>query len=100
VKQEIKRAIDSSKKDAEISNLRRIIEKQADQIQRMRGSNFKLSIGKAKTAKGGRYCRLVIPDTHGSVCDPAAISAMLGDVELVKPSEVFWLGDHLVCSAE
>lgn len=92
-----KAAIASAKEKSEIATLRDLVRKQADQIDRMRSAKFKLSIGKKKTTKGGSHCRLVIPDTHGSGCDPAAISAMLADTEIIKPAEVIWLGDHLDC---
>lgn len=90
-------AINSAKKDSEITALRELVRKQADQMERMRSAKFKLAVGKRKSKSGGNYCRLVIPDTHGHYCDQAAISAMLSDIEIIKPAEVIWLGDHLEC---
>jgi predicted phosphodiesterase len=92
-----KSAIASAKERSEIATLRELVRKQADQIDRMRSAKFKLSIGKKKNKVNGNFCRLIIPDTHGSLCDQAAISAMLADIEIIKPAEVIWLGDHLEC---
>jgi len=84
---------------ARIKQLEKLLEKQSEHIDRARESRFKLSIGKKRRAgnKGGDYCRVIIPDTHGCFVDPAAIRAFLDDLEEIQPSEVICLGDHLDC---
>lgn len=84
---------------ARIKQLEGLLEKQSEHIDRVRESRFKLSIGKRRKAgnKGGDYCRVIIPDTHGCFVDPAAIRAFLDDLEEIQPSEVICLGDHLDC---
>ncbi len=80
-----------------IKELEKLLDVQADQIERMRKTNYKLPAG-IRVGKGkGSFCRMVIPDTHGSIADEAAIAAMLGDLEVIKPVEVVMLGDHLEC---
>lgn len=41
--------------------------------------------------------RVIVPDTHGCLVEPAAIAAMLDDIEALGPQEVVMLGDHLEC---
>ncbi len=50
----------------------------------------------AKRSKGD-YLRVIIPDTHGCKVNVPAFSALLADLEVLKPKEVVWLGDHLDC---
>jgi len=80
-----------------IGELEKLVEKQAEQIESYRKSNYKLPIGGRSTAKGKTFCRIAIPDTHGSIADPQALQAFLADLELINPSEIVMLGDHLEC---
>lgn len=55
---------------------------------------------RTKARKPGKtFCRVVIPDTHGCIVDEAAFSAMLADLEVLRPAEVVWLGDAIDCGA-
>ena len=67
------------------------------QLKNTRASKFKLSLGKKKTSKSSQFCRVIIPDSHGSSIDSKAISAFFHDLEVINPSEVVMLGDHLEC---
>lgn len=82
---------------ARIESLERIIDKQAEQIEQLRGSKFRMPIGPARKQKGKNYVRVAIPDTHGCIIDKSAISAVLSDLEIISPHEVIMLGDHLEC---
>lgn len=80
-----------------IKDLEKLIDIQAEQIERMRSANYKMPVGVRMGSAGGSFCRVVIPDTHGNIADTAALAAMLGDLEVIQPSEVVMLGDHLEC---
>jgi predicted phosphodiesterase len=75
-------------------------EKQADSLlaalEKARSPRAKIKATIGKKAKGD-FRRVIIPDTHGCVADPAAIAAFLGDLAHLKPSEIVMLGDHLEC---
>jgi hypothetical protein len=43
------------------------------------------------------FVRVVIPDSHGSHGDPAAIGAFLADLKALDPHEIVMLGDHVDC---
>jgi len=75
----------------------RLIEQQAERIERMGKPRAKLPAGKSPKRHKGSYLRVIVPDTHGSQCDPAAIAAFLGDVERLQPREIVMMGDHLDC---
>lgn len=80
-----------------IKELEKQNEQLATQLKNTRASKFKLSLGKKKTSKSSQFCRVVIPDSHGSSVDSKAISAFFHDLEVINPSEVVMLGDHLEC---
>lgn len=42
--------------------------------------------------------RVVVPDSHGSMIDPAAAKAFLKDLKALDADEVVMLGDHVDCS--
>jgi len=67
------------------------------QLQQTRAARFKLAIGKQKTTKGGRFCRVIVPDSHGSGIDHKAATAFLEDLKTIDPSEIVMLGDHIDC---
>lgn len=48
---------------------------------------------KGKAAK--HIARLIVPDSHGEHIDPAALGALLGDLEQIEIGEIVYLGDHL-----
>ena len=85
--QKLRRELDKERKEKESL---------LSQLEKLRAAKFKLSLGKPKTRRGG-YCRLVVPDSHGCVIDKEAATAFLHDVDIINPSEVIFLGDHLEC---
>jgi hypothetical protein len=80
-----------------LRHLESIIEDQAKTIEQLRGSRFKFRPVKVKKSKAKSFCRVIIPDSHGSVIDTAAASAFLADLEIIRPTEIVMLGDHLEC---
>lgn len=82
---------------ARIQELEAIVERQQSQIERMRSAKFVLPTGKYKAERGKAFTRVIIPDTHGAHIDPAAAKAFLNDLELLKPTRVVYMGDHLDC---
>jgi len=63
-------------------------------------SNFvPIAPKKVKPARAAKHLtRVIIPDTHGAHIDTAARDSFLHDLELLKPEEIVWLGDHLDCA--
>lgn len=80
-----------------IAELEKLVDKQANQIEKLRKSNFRLPTGKRTKASKGAFCRVIIPDTHGCVVEPGAIAAFFADLEKINPAEIIMLGDHLEC---
>ena len=80
-----------------IRELEKQLKTVTEQAHADRVSSFKLSIGKKRNTKGGKHCRVIIPDSHGSLIDKGAATAFLHDLDIVKPSEIVMLGDHLEC---
>jgi UDP-2,3-diacylglucosamine pyrophosphatase LpxH len=66
-------------------------------LHTLRGSGFRLPVGKKTNLDGKPFCRVCIPDTHGCLVDKDAIAAFLSDLEVIKPAEIVMLGDHLEC---
>lgn len=87
-----------AKSDAEYrKSAEALLEKQLETIEGLRKPRVTYTPGKPRKSKAGDFCRLLIPDTHGSHIEPAAMSALLSDMELLRPQEVVLLGDHLDC---
>ena len=82
---------------AEKKHLQKQLDDALESIERYRKANFRIPTGKAKKTDGD-FCRFIIPDTHGCFANAPAVSAVLGDMELLKPHEEVWLGDHLDCA--
>lgn len=50
----------------------------------------------AKRAKAAKHiARVIVPDSHGNHIDIAARDAFLRDLQVIKPQEIVFLGDHL-----
>lgn len=80
-----------------IRELERLVDKQAEQIDRMRNARRPaMPRGRALSARGS-FVRVIIPDSHGCYVDKPAVAAMLGDIAALAPREIVWLGDHLDC---
>jgi predicted phosphodiesterase len=74
------------------AHLQRVVEMQQERIAR------RAKVFKSRRAKSsGSFYRVVVPDSHGAHIDAAASAAFLGDLELLRPREVVWIGDHLDC---
>jgi len=86
-------------KEAEAKNksLESQLKMATQQLNKANASKFKLTLGKSKKAKGKGFCRVIIPDSHGSAINKKAANAFLGDLDYIKPAEVVMLGDHVDC---
>jgi hypothetical protein len=82
---------------ARIQELEALVERQQAQIERMRSAKFVLPTGKVNVGKGKAFTRVLIPDTHGAHIDKSAARAFLNDLDLLRPAEVIFMGDHLDC---
>lgn len=71
-------------------------EKLLDQIGQAKEPPKPPPARKGKAAK--HLIRVVIPDSHGAHIDPAAMGALLSDLQLLgQVDEIVMLGDHLDC---
>lgn len=80
-----------------IAELEKLVSQQAEQIEAYRSTKYKFPLGGSSKVKGKTFCRVAVPDTHGSIVDPHAIQAFLADLEVINPAEIVMLGDHLEC---
>lgn len=79
-----------------VKRLEKLLEEQAEALERARAPRHGFGKSKKHKQKGG-YCRVVIPDTHGSSINVAAAKAFLDDLECIQPREIVMLGDHVEC---
>lgn len=88
----------SADKD-EIKRLNKLLEIQQQRIEDLGKKRYKLQPTKPKKSGNHSFMRLIVPDSHGSHAEPAAIGAFLRDLEHVGESirETVWLGDHIDC---
>lgn len=82
-----------------IKELEQQVERLSERIDRMRAAKFYLPIGSRRKSKGKPFTRVLIPDSHGDHIDKEATAAFLQDLDILRPSEVVMLGDHLDCGA-
>lgn len=68
-----------------------------DRLESLEKSRWEFEKRTKPRKPGKSFVRVVIPDTHGCIVDGPAFSAMLADVEALRPAEVVWLGDHMDC---
>lgn len=81
-----------------IKRLEQTIEEYDRQLKDLRRSKFTLPTGKPRAGSGRKsFCRVIIPDSHGSLIDKGACKAFLYDLEKIDPQEIVMLGDHLDC---
>jgi len=83
--------------EAKVKLLESQLDMASKQLERSNASKFKLSLGKSKKKKGSGFCRVIIPDSHGSAINKKAANAFLHDLDYIKPAEVVMLGDHIDC---
>jgi len=87
-----------SKEDAgRIRQLERLVEKQAEALERSRAPRVRLPSRQSSKTQSGDFTRVIIPDSHGCHIDPEAAAAFLSDLEALRPREIIMLGDHLDC---
>lgn len=79
-----------------IKQLEKLVDQQLESIERSRAPR-KIFQRPPSSVSSGDFCRVIIPDSHGSKCDPAAIAAFLSDLEAINPRQIIMLGDHLDC---
>jgi len=86
---------------ARVAQLESINKSLTQQVEGMRSARFVLPVGGSRTKRSGRgkaeYCRVIVPDSHGSFIDPAACAAFLDDLGNIAPAEIIMLGDHIDC---
>lgn len=83
---------------AKVAEQQKQIDHLSERLEKLRASRWSIPLARRKNAKTGRpFVRVVIPDTHGCQVDPAAIGAVLDDLEALDAREVVMLGDHLEC---
>lgn len=87
----------SGSPSSRIRELEQLVAKQQEQIERMRKAKLVLPSKKQTKAKGKAFTRVFIPDTHGAHIDEQAAAALLADLEILNPTEVIYLGDHIDC---
>lgn len=83
---------------ARIDEQQKQIDQLHERLERLRTSRWSIPFARRKGAKAGKpFVRVAVPDTHGCFVDPAALRAMLDDLEVLQPRQVVLLGDHLEC---
>lgn len=80
-----------------IKELERLVDRQAQQIERLRKPKVTPIKGRRRS-RGKPEIQVICGDSHGAYHDPAAVSAFLGDLELLKPSKIVHVGDIIDCA--
>ena len=80
-----------------VKRLEEQVAKLEEALAKARASRHKIPTQKARFSKRGSFIRVFLPDTHGNVVDPAALSAFMADLSLLQPREIYCMGDHLDC---
>ncbi len=101
----IKEKIAKSKTSADVNEklvarnreLEKRVETLVAKVESLRSTGFRLPVGRKTKIAGKPFCRVCIPDTHGCLVDKQAIATFFSDLEVIKPSEIVMLGDHLEC---
>jgi predicted phosphodiesterase len=87
----------TAKQAAEIKALRQRAERAEEALLEARQSRVRIPTGKPQRPSKGSFKRVIVPDSHGASIDPEACKAFLSDLEVIGPSEIVMLGDHLDC---
>ena len=83
---------------ARIKSLEKQVDQLTSQLQDCRRAKFSIPKAGGKVGRPNKsYCRVVVPDSHGSYLDGPAARAFLNDLEQINPAEIVMLGDHLDC---
>ena len=80
-----------------VQQLEAQLEAQQQIIEQLRAPRVK--IAPRSSAPGARedYLRVIVPDSHGCIIDPAAAGSFLTDLATLKPKHIVMLGDHVDC---
>lgn len=81
---------DLAEKDRQIADL-------TERLSQLEKAKFAIPLSKKAGAARGGWCRVIIPDTHGSQIDTGAAAAVIADIKALDPREVILLGDHINC---
>jgi hypothetical protein len=82
---------------ARIAALEKSLAQAHRQLQDARKAKLVIPAGGRKMRGGKGYCRVVVPDSHGSSIDKGAAKAFLDDLDRLKPREGVLIGDHIDC---
>ena len=80
-----------------VKRLEEQVAKLEEALAKARASRHKIPTQKARFSKRGSFIRVFLPDTHGNLVDPSALSAFMADLSLLQPREIYCMGDHLDC---
>lgn len=80
-----------------IKDLEKLVDRQARQIERLRKPKV-TPIKGGKRVRGKPQIQVICGDSHGAYHDPAAVSAFLADLALLKPAEIIHVGDAIDCA--
>ena len=89
--------VDSVDPDKRIKELEKQVADLERQLHRLRKPRIRINPAAIPRSGNGQFVRVIVPDTHGCLVDPAALGAFFADLEILKPQEVILLGDHLDC---
>lgn len=92
-------AVTNKRLQARITVLEKLHKDLSEQLTQSRESRIKIPFGKrgSLSSGGDTVCRVIVPDSHGSAIDHGAATAFLADLEVLNPSSVIMLGDHVDC---
>ena len=83
---------------ARIAKLETLYDASIQQLKQARETKLRIPFKPVKTlAQKDVRCRVIVPDSHGSVIDPVVAAAFLADLEVLQPSSIIMLGDHIDC---
>lgn len=93
-------AMENNRLAARVNYLETMLERAEKQLLQSRESKIRIPMTPAKrksTKQSDTFCRIIIPDSHGSSIDPASAAAMLADIAVLCPTSIIMLGDHIDC---
>lgn len=98
-KRKAKVGTDAKSLKARVKQLESLLARQQKRIEQSARAAFKLPRSPAKLTGKGDFYRIIIPDTHGSFVDQAALAAFLADLGSLAGGvrEIVLLGDHIDC---
>ena len=80
-----------------IKQLEDQLEEQQRIIEQLRSPRVKIMPGSQAPGAREDYLRVIIPDSHGCIIDPAAAGCFLADLAVLRPKHIVMLGDHVDC---